>query len=141
LPVRGVHAAGGELEQLGLIGARHPRGRARRSLTKEISVMADQKIRIRLKAYDHRLIDRSASEIVETAKRTGAQVRGPIPLPTKIERYTILVSPHVDKDARDQYETRTHKRVLDIVDPNDKTVDALMKLELAAGVDVQIKLT
>jgi small subunit ribosomal protein S10 len=99
--------------------------------------MADQKIRIRLKAFDHRLIDRSASEIVETAKRTGAQVRGPIPLPT----YTILVSPHVDKDARDQYETRTHKRVLDIVDPNDKTVDALMKLELAAGVDVQIKLT
>ena len=84
---------------------------------------------------------RSASEIVETAKRTGAQVRGPIPLPTKIERYTILVSPHVDKDARDQYETRTHKRVLDIVDPNDKTVDALMKLELAAGVDVQIKLS
>ena len=84
---------------------------------------------------------RSASEIVETAKRTGAQVRGPIPLPTKIERYTVLVSPHVDKDARDQYETRTHKRVLDIVDPNDKTVDALMKLELAAGVDVQIKLT
>jgi small subunit ribosomal protein S10 len=103
--------------------------------------MADQKIRIRLKAYDHRLIDRSASEIVETAKRTGAQVRGPIPLPTKIERYTVLVSPHVDKDARDQYETRTHKRVLDIIDPNDKTVDALMKLELAAGVDVQIKLT
>src|SRR3546814_15590151 len=76
--------------------------------------MADQKIRIRLKAFDHRLIDRSASEIVETARRTGAQVRGPIPLPTKIERYTILVSPHVDKDARDQYETRTHKRVLDI---------------------------
>jgi small subunit ribosomal protein S10 len=106
-----------------------------------IIAMADQKIRIRLKAYDHRLIDRSASEIVETAKRTGAQVRGPIPLPTKIERYTVLVSPHVDKDARDQYETRTHKRVLDIVDPNDKTVDALMKLELAAGVDVQIKLT
>jgi small subunit ribosomal protein S10 len=106
----------------------------------EITNMANQNIRIRLKAYDHRLIDRSASEIVETAKRTGAQVRGPIPLPTKIERYTILVSPHVDKDARDQYETRTHKRVLDIVDPNDKTVDALMKLELAAGVDVQIKL-
>src|SRR5512142_1036515 len=102
--------------------------------------MANQKIRIRLKAYDHRLIDKSASEIVETAKRTGATVLGPIPLPTKIERYTILVSPHVDKDARDQYETRTHKRVLDIVDPNDKTVDALMKLDLAAGVDVQIKL-
>ena len=104
--------------------------------------MADQKIRIRLKAFDHRLIARSASEIVETAKRTGAQVRGPIPLPTKIERYTILTSPHVDKDARDQYETRTHKRVLDItIDPNDnKTVDALMKLDLAAGVDVKIKL-
>jgi small subunit ribosomal protein S10 len=111
------------------------------ALYSEELLMADQKIRIRLKAFDHRLIDRSASEIVETAKRTGAQVRGPIPLPTKIERYTILTSPHVDKDARDQYETRTHKRVLDIVDPNDKTVDALMKLELAAGVDVQIKLT
>jgi small subunit ribosomal protein S10 len=110
------------------------------ALSTQETVMADQKIRIRLKAYDHRLIDRSASEIVETAKRTGAQVRGPIPLPTKIERYTILVSPHADKDARDQYETRTHKRVLDIVDPNDKTVDALMKLDLAAGVDVQIKL-
>jgi len=108
--------------------------------TKGIPAMADQKIRIRLKAFDHRLIDRSTSEIVETAKRTGAQVRGPIPLPTKTERYTVLVSPHADKDARDQYETRTHKRVLDIVDPNDKTVDALMKLELAAGVDVQIKL-
>ena len=99
-----------------------------------------QSIRIRLKAFDHRLIDKSAREIVETAKRTGAVVRGPIPLPTRKERFTILVSPHVDKDARDQYETRTHKRVLDIVDPNDKTVDALMKLELAAGVDVQIKL-
>src|SRR5690554_7824547 len=104
------------------------------------SVMADQKIRIRLKAFDHRLIDRSASEIVETAKRTGAQVRGPIPLPTKIERYTVLVSPHTDKDARDQYEIRTHKRLVDIVDPNDKTVDALMKLDLSAGVDVQIQL-
>ena len=98
--------------------------------------MADQKIRIRLKAFDHRLIDRSASEIVETARRTGAQVKGPIPLPTKIERYTVLISPHVNKDARDQYEIRTHKRLLDIVDPNDKTVDALMKLDLAAGVDV-----
>ncbi len=101
--------------------------------------MADQKIRIRLKAFDHRLIDRSAAEIVETAKRTGAQVRGPIPLPTKIERITLLTSPHVNKDARDQLETRTHKRLLDIVDPNDKTVDALMKLDLAAGVDVQLK--
>ena len=103
--------------------------------------MNGQNIRIRLKAFDHRVLDLSTAEIVSTAKRTGAQVRGPIPLPTKIERYTILTSPHVDKDARDQYETRTHKRVLDIVDPNDKTVDALMKLELAAGVDVQIKLT
>lgn len=99
-----------------------------------------QNIRIRLKAFDHRLIDKSAKEIVETAKRTGAQVRGPIPLPTKMERFTVLVSPHADKDARDQYELRTHKRLMDILDPTDKTVDALMKLDLAAGVDVQIKL-
>lgn len=99
-----------------------------------------QRIRIRLKAFDYRLIDRSASEIVETAKRTGARVKGPIPLPTKKERFTILISPHVNKDARDQYEIRTHKRLMDIVDPTDKTVDALMKLDLAAGVDVQIKL-
>ncbi|GAB4359987.1 MAG: 30S ribosomal protein S10 [Gammaproteobacteria bacterium] len=99
-----------------------------------------QKIRIRLKAFDHRLIDQSAREIVETAKRTGATVLGPIPLPTKKERYTVLISPHVNKDARDQYEIRTHKRLMDIVDPTDKTVDALMKLDLAAGVDVQIKL-
>ncbi len=102
--------------------------------------MASQRIRIRLKAFDHRLIDQSAREIVETAKRTGAQVRGPIPLPTKMERFTVLVSPHVNKDARDQYELRTHKRLMDIMDPTDKTVDALMKLDLAAGVDVQIKL-
>ncbi|ARS52093.1 MULTISPECIES: 30S ribosomal protein S10 [Kushneria] len=101
--------------------------------------MQNQKIRIRLKAFDHRLIDQSAQEIVDTAKRTGAQVRGPIPLPTRRERYTILISPHVNKDARDQYEIRTHKRVLDIVEPTEKTVDALMKLDLAAGVDVQIK--
>ncbi len=100
----------------------------------------NQNIRIRLKAFDHRLIDQSAKEIVETAKRTGAHVKGPIPLPTKMERFTILVSPHVDKDARDQYELRTHKRLMEIVDPTDKTVDALMKLDLAAGVDVQIKL-
>ena len=86
------------------------------------------------------MIDRSATEIVETAKRTGARVKGPIPLPTKKERFTILVSPHVDKNARDQYEIRTHKRIMDIVEPTDKTVDALMKLDLAAGVDVQIKL-
>ncbi|BAP54610.1 MAG: 30S ribosomal protein S10 [Thioploca sp.] len=102
--------------------------------------MANQRIRIRLKAFDHRLIDQSAREIVETARRTGAQLRGPIPLPTKKERYTVLISPHVNKDARDQYEIRTHKRLLDIIDPTDKTVDSLMKLDLAAGVDVQIKL-
>lgn len=99
-----------------------------------------QRIRIRLKAFDHRLIDQSANEIVETAKRTGAQVLGPIPLPTKKERFTVLISPHVNKDARDQYELRTHKRLMDIIEPTDKTVDALMKLDLAAGVDVQIKL-
>lgn len=102
--------------------------------------MQNQKIRIRLKAFDHRLIDSSAQEIVETAKRTGAQVHGPIPLPTRKERFTVLISPHVNKDARDQYEIRTHKRVLDIVEPTEKTVDALMKLDLAAGVEVQISL-
>ena len=102
--------------------------------------MQNQQIRIRLKAFDHRLSDQSTQEIVETAKRTGAQVRGPIPLPTRKERFTVLVSPHVNKDARDQYEIRTHKRVLDIVQPTDKTVDALMKLDLAAGVEVQISL-
>ena len=100
----------------------------------------NQNIRIRLKAFDHRLIDNSAREIVDTAKRTGAQVKGPIPLPTKMERFTVLISPHVNKDARDQYELRTHKRLMDILEPTDKTVDALMKLELPAGVDVQIKL-
>jgi len=102
--------------------------------------MAKQNIQIRLKAFDHRLIDRSAKEIVDTAKRTGAQIRGPIPLPTRKERFTVLISPHVNKDARDQYELRTHKRMMVIVDPTDKTVDALMKLDLAAGVDVHIKL-
>ncbi|NJD06310.1 MAG: 30S ribosomal protein S10 [Methylococcaceae bacterium] len=100
--------------------------------------MSKQRIRIRLKAFDHRLIDQSATEIVETAKRTGAQVLGPIPLPTKKERFTVLISPHVNKDARDQYELKTHKRLMDIIEPTDKTVDALMKLDLAAGVDVQI---
>ncbi len=100
----------------------------------------NQRIRIRLKAFDHRLIDKSAREIVETAKRTGAQVKGPIPLPTRKERYTVLTSPHVDKDARDQYELRTYKRLLELVDPTEKTVDALMRLDLAAGVDVQLKL-
>ena len=102
--------------------------------------MQNQRIRIRLKAFDYKLIDASTAEIVETAKRTGAQVRGPIPLPTRKERFTVLISPHVNKKARDQYEIRTHKRVLDIVDPTPQTVDALMKLDLAAGVDVEIKL-
>ena len=100
----------------------------------------NQNIRIRLKAYDHRVLDVSASEILNTAKRTGARVRGPIPLPTKIERYTVLRSPHIDKKSREQFEIRTHRRLLDIVDPTPETVDALMKLDLAAGVDVQIKL-
>ena len=102
--------------------------------------MANQRIRIRLKSFDHRLIDQLAQEIVDTAKRTGAQVCGPVPLPTRIERFNVLTSPHVNKDARDQYEIRTHKRMIDIVQPTDKTVDALMKLDLAAGVDVQIAL-
>ncbi|MDC0238253.1 30S ribosomal protein S10 [Gammaproteobacteria bacterium] len=100
----------------------------------------NQRIRIRLKAFDHRLIDVSTEEIVDTAKRTGAEVLGPIPLPTRKERFTVLISPHVDKDARDQYEIRTHKRLIDIVEPTEKTVDALMKLDLAAGVEVQISL-
>ena len=102
--------------------------------------MQNQRIRIRLKAFDHRLIDQSTQEIVNTAKRTGAQVKGPIPLPTNKEKFTVLISPHVNKDARDQYEIRTHKRLLDIVEPTEKTVDALMKLDLAAGVEVQISL-
>jgi small subunit ribosomal protein S10 len=110
------------------------------SLIFGVAGMANQRIRIRLKAFDHRLIDQSAVEIVETAKRTGAQVCGPIPMPTRIERFNVLTSPHVNKDARDQYEIRTHKRLVDIVQPTDKTVDALMKLDLAAGVDVQISL-
>ena len=105
-----------------------------------VSTMQNQRIRIRLKAFDHRLIDLSAQEIVDTAKRTGAQVKGPIPLPTNKERFTVLISPHVNKDARDQYEIRTHKRLMDIVEPTEKTVDALMKLDLAAGVEVQISL-
>lgn len=102
--------------------------------------VSNQKIRIRLKAYDHRIIDRSAIEIVDTARRTGAIVRGPIPLPTRIERFNLLRSPHKYKDSRDQLEIRVHKRILDIVEPTEKTVDALMKLDLAAGVDVEIKL-
>jgi small subunit ribosomal protein S10 len=102
--------------------------------------MDNQNIRIRLKAFDHRVLDISTSEIVDTAKRTGAEVRGPIPLPTKIEKYTVLRSPHVNKKSREQFEIRTHKRLLDIIDPTPQTVDALMKLDLAAGVDVEIKL-
>ncbi len=103
-------------------------------------MVENQKIRISLKAFDHKSIDRSALEIVDTARRTGALVMGPIPLPTKIEKYTFLRSPHVNKKARDQFEIRTHKRILDIIQPTDKTVDALMKLDLASGVDVEIKL-
>ena len=102
--------------------------------------MDNQNIRIRLKAFDHRVLDQSTSEIVSTAKRTGAQVRGPIPLPTLIEKFTVLRSPHIDKKSREQFEIRTHKRLLDIIDPTPQTVDALMKLDLAADVDVEIKL-
>ena len=102
--------------------------------------MDNTNIRSRLKAFDHRVLDSSTSEIVSTAKRTGAQVRGPIPLPTGIEKFTVNRSPHIDKKSREQFEIRTHKRVLDIVDPTPQTVDALMKLDLSAGVDVEIKL-
>jgi small subunit ribosomal protein S10 len=107
---------------------------------REKMTMNGQNIRIRLKAFDHRILDASTREIVNTAKRTGAQVRGPIPLPTRIEKFTVNRSPHVDKKSREQFEMRTHKRLLDIVDPTPQTVDALMKLDLAAGVDVEIKL-
>jgi small subunit ribosomal protein S10 len=102
--------------------------------------MSDQNIRIRLRAYDHKLLDKSAQEIVATVKRTGASVRGPIPLPTKINKYTVLRGPHVDKKSREQFEIRTHKRLLDILEPTQGTIDALMKLDLSAGVDVEIKL-
>ena len=102
--------------------------------------MDKQNIRIHLRAYDNKILDLSTIEIVNTAKRTGAQVRGPIPLPTNIEKYTVLRSPHIDKKSREQFEIRTHKRVLDIVDPTPETVDALMKLDLASGVDVEIKI-
>jgi small subunit ribosomal protein S10 len=106
----------------------------------EEQTMAKQKIRIRLKAYDHQVLDQSAKKIVETAKRTGSRVSGPIPLPTEKNIYTILRSPHVNKDSREQFEMRTHKRLIDIADPNPKTVDALMRLDLPAGVDIEIKL-
>ena len=102
--------------------------------------MESQRIRIRLRAYDHRVLDQSTKEIVNTAKRTGARVCGPIPLPTQIRRFTVLRSPHIDKKSREQFEIRTHKRLLDIIDWSPQTVDALMKLDLAAGVDVEIKL-
>ena len=102
--------------------------------------MDNQNIRIRLKAFDHRILDQSTHEIVNTARRTGAKIRGPIPLPTSLNRFTVLRGPHVDKKSREQFEMRTHKRVLDIVEPTPQTVDALMKLDLASGVDVEIKL-
>jgi len=102
--------------------------------------MDSQNIRIRLKAFDHRILDQSTSEIVNTARRTGAKIRGPIPLPTSLNRFTVLRGPHVDKKSREQFEMRTHKRVLDIVEPTPQTVDALMKLDLASGVDIEIKL-
>ena len=102
--------------------------------------MTNQKIRIRLKAYDHRLLDQSVAEIVETARRTGAKVVGPIPLPTKINKFTVLRGPHIDKKSREQFEIRTHKRLLDMLEPTQQTIDALMRLDLSAGVDVEIKL-
>ena len=111
-----------------------------KAVKKQAVAAKKQRIRIRLLAFDHRLIDLATHEIVETAKRTGAQVCGPIPLPTKIKKYTVLISPHVNKDARDQYEIREYKRLIDIIEPTERTVDSLMRLELAAGVDVQISL-
>ncbi len=102
--------------------------------------MDSQNIRIRLKAFDHRILDQSTSEIVNTARRTGAKIRGPIPLPTSLNRFTVLRGPHVDKKSREQFEMRTHKRVLDIIEPTPQTVDALMKLDLASGVDIEIKI-
>ena len=102
--------------------------------------MARQKIRIKLKAFDHRLLDQSAEQIVETAERTGAAVAGPVPLPTHIRKFTVIRSPHIDKDSREQFEIRTHKRLIDILDPTSRTVDALMRLNLPAGVDIEIKL-
>jgi small subunit ribosomal protein S10 len=109
-------------------------------MKKAEELIETQKIRIRLKAYDHRLLDQSAAEIVDTAKRTGAKVVGPIPLPTSINKFCVLRSPHVDKKSREQFEVRTHKRLMEILEPTQQTVDALMKLDLSAGVDVEIKL-
>lgn len=110
------------------------------SQSRQDPAMNTQRIRIRLKAYDHKLLDQSAGEIVETAKRTGAKIAGPIPLPTKINKYCVLRSPHTDKKSREQFEIRTHKRLLDVLEPTQQTVDALMKLDLSAGVDVEIKI-
>ncbi len=115
--------------------------RTKKSLLSVGKAMQSQKIRIRLKAFDHKLLDQSTREIVDTVRRTGARVAGPIPLPTRINRYTVLRSPHVDKKSREQFEIRTHKRMLDILDPTQQTVDQLMKLDLSAGVDVEIKLS
>jgi small subunit ribosomal protein S10 len=126
-----------EPNRVSLIGVSTARRRS--DLTDDVN-MESQNIRIRLKAFDHRVLDQSTREIVNTAKRTGAQVRGPIPLPSRIEKFTVNRSPHIDKKSREQFEIRTHKRLLDIVDPTPQTVDALMKLDLAAGVDVEIKL-
>jgi small subunit ribosomal protein S10 len=103
-------------------------------------MVARQRIRIRLKAYDHRVLDRSAQQIVEAAERTGAAVAGPVPLPTRIRKYTVVRSPFIDKDSRDQFETRTHKRLIDIFEPTSRTVDTLMRLQLPSGVDIEIKL-
>ena len=121
-------------------GPRSLNGKGAAQAAKDVNAMDRQNIRIRLRAFDHRVLDHSTREIVQTAKRTGATVRGPIPLPTMLEKFTVNRSPHVDKKSREQFEIRTHKRVLDIVDPTPQTVDALMKLELSAGVDVEIKL-
>lgn len=116
-------------------------GRGRYCPKEKEKVMQSQKIRIRLRAFDHKLLDQSTREIVDTARRTGARVAGPIPLPTRINRYTVLRSPHVDKKSREQFEVRTHKRLLDILEPTQQTIDQLMKLDLSAGVDVEIKLS
>jgi small subunit ribosomal protein S10 len=102
--------------------------------------MAKQKIRIRLKAFDHRILDQSARQIVDAAERTGAQVVGPVPLPTRVEKFTVIRSPFIDKDSREQFEIRTHKRLIDVIEPGSKTVDQLMRLQLPAGVDIEIKL-
>lgn len=122
------------------MGEFSPRKSANRAIKEDLESMTSQKIRIRLKAFDHHMLDQSAQKIVDTAKRTGASVAGPIPLPTEKNIYTILRSPHVNKDSREQFEMRTHKRLIDILEPTPKTVDALMRLDLPAGVDIEIKL-